>query len=112
MACTHERNDMTIHGQDRNPGTEEDHTGLIRVECYAGQRAAESPRRFFLGRREVKVTEIIDRWLDPDYSYFKLRGDDAGIYILRHDRTTDTWEMTLYDSGTHEGSRLSTTREA
>ncbi len=93
---------------------EGDNTGLIRVECHAGQRAAESesPRRFFLGQREIKVTEIIDRWLDPDYSYFKLRGDDAGIYILRHDRTTDTWELTLYDSDTHDELRLSTTRDS
>ncbi len=103
---------MTGKGQAQPPGHEEDDTGLVRVECYAGQRAAESPRRFFLGRREIKVTEIIDRWLDPDHSYFKLRGDDAGIYILRHDCATDTWELTLYDSGTHGKGRLSTTRDS
>ncbi|MEJ1472215.1 MAG: hypothetical protein RPU59_14290 [Candidatus Sedimenticola sp. (ex Thyasira tokunagai)] len=40
----------------------------IRVECYAGHRAAESPRRFFIGKREVSVTEIVDRWLDPTYA--------------------------------------------
>jgi hypothetical protein len=96
------------HSLELDP--EGDNTGLIRVECYAGQRSAESPRRFFLGQREINVKEIIDRWLDPDYSYFKLRGDDAGIYILRHDRMTDTWEMTLYNSDTHDEVRLSTTR--
>jgi hypothetical protein len=103
---------MTSHDQEQSPEPEspEDTSNLIRVECYAGQRAAELPRRFYIGIREINMTEIIDRWLDPDYSYFKLRGDDAGIYILRHDRTTDTWEMTLYDSGTHDESRLSTTR--
>ncbi|MEN8108419.1 MAG: hypothetical protein ABFS22_10485 [Pseudomonadota bacterium] len=84
-------------------------TNAIRVECYAGHRAAESPRRFFIGQREINVDEIIDRWLDPSCSYFKLRGDDGGIYILRYDRVADIWEMTLFDSATHYDTRLSST---
>jgi len=51
----------------------------LKVECYAGYRADEAPRRFFLGSRAVAVSEIIDRWLDPAASYFKLRGDDGGV---------------------------------
>lgn len=81
----------------------------IRVECYAGQRAEESPRRFFIGQRKIEVSEIIDRWLDPEHSYFKLRGDDGGIYILRYDRAADAWEMILFDSGKREETRLSST---
>jgi hypothetical protein len=84
-------------------------TTAIPVECHAGHRAEESPRRFFLGNREIRVHEIIDRWLEPDHSYFKVRGDDAGIYILRYDRTADSWEMTLFNSGTHADTRLSST---
>ncbi len=81
----------------------------LRVECYAGQRAEESPRRFFIGQRQIRVNEIIDRWLDPTHSYFKLRGDDDGIYLLRYDLASDTWEMILYDSGTRHDTRLSST---
>jgi len=81
----------------------------IRVESHAGYRAEEAPRRFFLGSREIRVEEIVDRWLDPDYSYFKVRGDDAGIYMLRHDRVADAWQMIQYDSGRHPGTRLSST---
>ncbi len=81
----------------------------IRVECYAGQRAEESPRRFFLGKREIGVSEIIDRWLDPDHSCFKVRGDDGDIYILRYDRTADIWQMILFSSGKHDDTRLSST---
>jgi len=84
-------------------------TTALRVECHAGHRAEEAPRRFFLGKREIRVQEIIDRWLDPGHSYFKVRGDDAGIYILRYDRVADSWEMTLFNSGTHAGTRLSST---
>ena len=89
--------------------SQEEKTLALRVECYAGQRAEESPRRFFIGQREIVVSEIIDRWLDPKHSYFKLRGDDGGIYILRYDQATDTWEMTLYDSGKRHETRLSST---
>ncbi|MCW8964865.1 MAG: hypothetical protein OQL16_13800 [Gammaproteobacteria bacterium] len=81
----------------------------VRVECYAGHRADEEPRRFFIGEREIKISETIDRWLDPQHRYFKVRGDDGGIYILRHDVDSDTWEMTLFDSGSYEDSRLSST---
>ncbi len=81
----------------------------IQVRCYAGYRGEESPRSFTLGGREVEVIEVIDRWLAPEYRYFKIRGDDAGIYILRHDVDTDRWELTLFDSGTREDTRLSST---
>jgi hypothetical protein len=81
----------------------------IRVACYAGHRGEEVPRRFFLGERRVEIAEILDRWLDPEYRYFKVRGDDGGVYILRHDVPKASWEMTLFDSGTREDTRLSST---
>ena len=84
-------------------------TRTVRVQCYAGYRADESPRRFFIGQREIEATEIIDRWLDPEHSYFKLRGSDGGIYILRYDARSDSWEMILFDSGTRQDTRLSST---
>lgn len=81
----------------------------VQVECYAGHRGEESPRRFFIGERALEVSEIIDRWLDPEYRYFKLRGSDGGIYMLRHDNATGAWELTLFDSGKREETRLSST---
>ncbi len=70
---------------------------LIRVECYAGYRGDETPRRFFLGERKVEVVRILDRWLGEDHRYFKVRGDDDGIYILRYDDNLDSWELTMFD---------------
>jgi hypothetical protein len=52
---------------------------------------------------------VLDRWIGPAHRYFKLRGDDEGIYILRHSIDEDRWEMTLFDSGTREDTRLSST---
>jgi hypothetical protein len=84
-------------------------TTSIHVECYAGHRGEESPRRFFLGARTIEVTAIMDRWLDPAHRYFKVRGDDGGVYILCHVVPKDFWEMTLFDSGTRAETRLSST---
>jgi hypothetical protein len=84
-------------------------TTTLRVECYAGHRNEEAPRRFFLGKRVVEVTETVDRWLGPEHRYFKVRGDDGGVYILRHDVAQDFWEMTLFDSGARDETRLSST---
>lgn len=69
----------------------------LRVESYAGYRGEETPRRFFLGQRAVEVAEVIDRWLAPDHSYFKVAGGDGATYILRHDEVAESWELTLYD---------------
>ncbi len=70
----------------------------LQVECYAGYRGEETPRRFTLGTRCIEVLEVVDQWLAPDHRYFKLKGDDEGIYILRHDVASDRWELTLYDA--------------
>lgn len=81
----------------------------IRVVCYAGYRAEETPQRFYIGEREIKVSEILDSWLSPEHRYFKLRGDDGGIYIFRYDVKKDFWELTLFDSGKHGNDQLSST---
>ena len=70
----------------------------LRVECYSGYRGEEEPRRFFLGERRVEAVEILDRWLTPDHRYFKIKGDDGALYILRHFPETGRWEMTLFES--------------
>jgi len=81
----------------------------MKVECYAGHRGEETPRRFYLGKRGIEVVEVLDRWIDPAHRYFKLRGDDGGIYILRYSASEDAWELTLFDSGNRDESRLSST---
>ncbi len=69
----------------------------IRVSCYAGYRGEETPKRFFLKDRRIEVVKVVDRWLAPDHRYFKIRGDDDAIYILRHDIATEQWELILDD---------------
>lgn len=70
----------------------------LRVECYAGYRGEETPRRFFLGVRKIEVAEVLDRWLAPDHRYFKVRGDDGDLYILRQQVADGKWALSLFES--------------
>jgi hypothetical protein len=79
----------------------------IQVESYAGYRADQTPRRFSLGKRSIEVAEVIDQWYGPDYRYFKLKGDDGGIYILRQDEKQHHWELIMFDAGACDETRLS-----
>ena len=69
----------------------------VRVECYAGHRGEETPRRMYFGEREIAVAEVIDQWLAPDHRYFKVRSEDGASYILRHDVATGTWELIMFE---------------
>lgn len=71
----------------------------VRVECYAGHRGEETPRRFYFGEREVSVSEVTDQWLAPGHRYFKVKGSDGATYILRHDVVADRWELTMFERG-------------
>ena len=81
----------------------------IKVECHAGYRGEETPVRSYLGKRCNEVLEALNRWLAPSHCYFTLRGDDQGVNILRHSTYDNVWEMTLFDIGMNEGTRLSST---
>ncbi|MGE0079885.1 MAG: hypothetical protein AB7U81_01160 [Thiohalomonadaceae bacterium] len=79
----------------------------LTVECYAGYRGEETPRRLRFGARVVEVTEVVDRWYEPARRYFKLRGSDGGVYLVAHDEGEGTWELVIYDSDTRAETRLS-----
>ena len=68
----------------------------VKVDCYAGYRAEETPRRIRFESRKIEVRKVLDRWLDPDHRYFKILGNDEGIYIIRHDTNTGVWGLTFY----------------
>ncbi len=71
----------------------------VRVECYAGYRAEQEPRRFrpeTAGSGDpvvVEVLEILDRWLDPRHRYFKVLGGDGLVHLLRHDEGGGGWGL-------------------
>ena len=73
----------------------------IHKACY--------PVEFVTVSSMIRSMASIDRWLNPPHRYFKVRGDDDDICILRHDISHNTGEMTLYDSGMRDDTRLSST---
>jgi hypothetical protein len=70
----------------------------IRVECYAGAKADETPRRFTLEKGTIEVGEVLDRWYQveskpewPRADYFKVRATDGPEYLLKHDLESGQW---------------------
>ena len=65
---------------------------VIQVDCYAGYRGEQEPRRFTSADVTVEVVEIVDRWQGPDHRYFKVRGGDGSVHLLRRDEVAGMWE--------------------
>jgi len=61
------------------------------------------PKRFRLRGCTIEVFDNIDQWHGPDYRYFKLKGDDGNLYILRLDESRAEWELTMFQSPRAEG---------
>lgn len=70
----------------------------LTVATYSGYRADERPTSFTLGDRTFQVREILDSWQGEDHAYFKLMADDGNLYLLRHDRAADTWELMMTET--------------
>ena len=70
----------------------------IQVESNPSYLGVEVPSRFRLDGREVEVMENVDQWHGADYRYFKVKGDDGNLYILRFDEWHAEWELTMFQS--------------
>lgn len=70
----------------------------IQVDSAADHQNDETPHRFFMADLSIQVEEIIDRWYQveslpewPRANYFKVRGSDQRLYLLKHDQEIDEW---------------------
>jgi hypothetical protein len=68
------------------------------VETYSGYKADERPVAFRLRGRRIAAREILDRWEGEDHAYFKLTDEDGTVYIIRQDRSSDSWELILMET--------------
>lgn len=80
----------------------------VEVTAHAGYRSEEYPKAFRIGSGAFAVEKILDRWFGPDHAYFKVLADDRNLYILRHDRPRDCWELVYTETKTVEGGIDST----
>ncbi len=85
---------------------------VVDVECYAGYRGEETPRRFRLGERQVEIAEVVDSWLAPDHCYFKVQDTQGDLHILRNDVASDRWELTLFRRSANGGASLATRKNS
>jgi hypothetical protein len=68
----------------------------IRVECYSGYKADESPRRLHLEERTVEISAVEDRWYSPGATYFRVLVEGGDRYVLRHQEAQDVWSLVGY----------------
>ena len=66
----------------------------VAVDCYAGARGEETPRRFTRGDQLVEILAVVAQWRTPDHRYFRVSTAGDEIYILRHEVTSGGWELT------------------
>lgn len=68
----------------------------VRVECYAGSRAEETPRRLWSGSHWEALT-VLDRWVTEAVEQrsrmrcFRVRLERGQEGLLYHDEGRDTW---------------------
>ena len=75
----------------------------VKVECYSGYKADESPRSFFWNDIEFEIVEIIDRWheaynkpVTKGISYYKVKTNLVGSYMLKHELDHDCWFLVVW----------------
>jgi hypothetical protein len=79
----------------------------VGVETYMDQ-GVEKLRRIHFDSRQIEIVENIDQWHGADYRYFKVRGSDGNLYMLRHDEIRADWELAMYERAVADVSRFST----
>lgn len=81
------------------PGDEvaADFMSHLRVEIRV-ERDRRVPHRFGRNGALREVVELIDHWPGEGHGYYRVRAEDAGVYILRHDERADRWEIHAFES--------------
>jgi len=65
-----------------------------RVESYSGFRLHERPRRFTWGETWQEIDQIMEQWVTPASSCFKVRVEDR-VFRLEYHRMCEVWEVDL-----------------
>jgi hypothetical protein len=72
------------------------HEPLVRVECYSGYKADESPRKLVLAGRSLEIEAIEDRWYSPGATYFRVLVEGGDCYVLGHQEAQGVWSLVAY----------------
>jgi hypothetical protein len=66
---------------------------LITVNAYSGYKANERPMDFTMGGMKVRISEIMEHWIEPDRDCFKVKGDNGKKYFLFRFQKEDLWQI-------------------
>lgn len=75
----------------------------IDLVAYAGYRAEESPRGFFLDGKRIEVRKVLARWTEEDAASrrrtrrFRVKGSDFRTHILIYDEEAGEWRYLRRD---------------
>ena len=72
-------------------------TLAVDVDCYAGSRGEETPRRFTFENQGVEIRTVVEQWRTPDHRYFKVSTAAGESYTLRQEVQSGGWELTAED---------------
>jgi hypothetical protein len=69
----------------------------IKVIAYSGYRVNESPRTFVINDETMTIAEIVDKWIEENYSdrtrkrFFLVKTHDNRNYKIYVDEKTSEW---------------------
>jgi hypothetical protein len=68
------------------------------MQCHSGRKADERPLRFWPGGRRYQVEAVLDQWYDPEHIFYKVRGNDGNLCILRQQMSIPDgqWELVSF----------------
>ncbi|MFZ5453133.1 MAG: hypothetical protein ACOZF2_14845 [Thermodesulfobacteriota bacterium] len=64
-----------------------------QVSTYSGHRLHERPVSFTWKEQRLEVREVLEQGYEPESLFFKVRATDGGVYGLRYQWGTDSWEV-------------------
>jgi hypothetical protein len=65
----------------------------VQVECHAGYRGNETPRRFHLEGKTIEIAAILDRWKEPGALLFRVQSTAGRVYLLCRDEQSGRWDI-------------------
>lgn len=68
------------------------------MECYSGHKADERRVRFWLEGKPFQVEAVLDQWCGPEHNFYKVRANDANLYLLRQQTSPPSgqWDLVSF----------------
>jgi hypothetical protein len=65
----------------------------IQVICYSGYKPNERPCTFLADEQLYDVQEVLQRWREHFFDFFKVRTTSGQTFVLRYEQETEQWTL-------------------